>query len=102
MKTILLIDDDKFFANVYRNRLSLDGFEVKVAPDGEQGLELLQSARPDAVILDLILPNMHGLEVIKEIRSRPDLKKLPIFVFTNSYLTGTVWRPLSGLPEPCR
>jgi DNA-binding response OmpR family regulator len=86
-KKILLIEDDQPFANSYRNRLQLDGFEVELAYDGETGLEKLHRFSPDLVLLDLILPRMHGVEVIRKVRSEPAFKALPLLVFTNSYLT---------------
>src|SRR5882672_1714514 len=89
MKKILLIDDDQVFASAYRNRLQSNGFSVEVAYDGETGLELLRSFRPDAILLDLTLPKMQGIDVIKKIRSEPATEKLPLFVFTNTYQTST-------------
>ncbi|MFO1475499.1 MAG: response regulator [Verrucomicrobiota bacterium] len=87
---VLLIEDDEFFANVYRNKLLLDGFDVDVAHDGEAGLERVRSFRPDAVLLDLILPRMSGVDVIKQLRLDTAHPGLPIIVFSNTYLTGVV------------
>lgn len=90
MKKILLIEDDQIFANVYRNKLVLDGFQVEIAYDGEVGLELLRIFRPDAVIIDLILPRLPGVEVIRKIRLEPEFQQLPVIVFSNTYLTSMV------------
>ena len=87
---ILLIEDDQIVANVYRNKLLLEGFQVEVAFDGETGLEMAQSFRPDAVLVDLMLPKMPGVEVIKKLRLQPEFLSLPLVVFTNTYLTSTV------------
>ena len=89
-KKILLIEDDQIFANVYRNKLLLEGFEVEVAHDGEAGLEKVRSFLPDAIILDLMLPKLPGVEVIRKIRLDPDLQQLPLIVFSNTYLTSMV------------
>jgi CheY-like chemotaxis protein len=89
-KKVLLIEADQIFANVYRNKLILDGFQVEVAHDGEIGLRLLNSFRPDAILLDLILPKVSGVDVIKKIRSGPDFAQLPLIVFLNTYLTDVV------------
>jgi len=86
-KKILLIEDDQIFANTYRNRLQQDGFEVELAYDGETGLEKLRPFSPDLVLLDLILPRMQGVEVIRRVRSESSFSSLPLLVFTNSYLT---------------
>ncbi|HYG23797.1 MAG TPA: response regulator [Verrucomicrobiae bacterium] len=90
MKKILLIEDDQVFANVYRNKLLLEGFEVEVANDGELGYQRIQQFRPDAVLLDLLLPKLPGLELLKRIRSEADTQSLPVVVFTNTYLTTSI------------
>jgi CheY-like chemotaxis protein len=87
---ILLIEDDQIFANIYRNKLLLDGFRVELASDGETGLEMVSSYRPDAVLLDLMLPKLPGVDIIKKLRGQPCFEKLPILVFTNTYLTSAV------------
>jgi DNA-binding response OmpR family regulator len=89
-KKILLIEDDQIFANVYRNKFLLEGFEVDVAHDGEVGLEKVRSFLPDVVVLDLMLPKLPGVDVIKRIRLDSDLQQLPLVVFTNTYLTSMV------------
>lgn len=90
MKKILIIEDDQVVASIYRNKFQVEGFAVEVAHDGQLGLDLLKNYRPDAIILDLVLPKVPGAELIRQIRSEPDLKDLPIIVFTNTYLTRMV------------
>jgi DNA-binding response OmpR family regulator len=90
MKKILLIEDDQVFANVYRNKLLLEGFQVEVAYDGETGYELLRAFKPDAVLLDLLLPKLPGIDLIRRVRSEPETHTLPLIVFANTYLTSTV------------
>ena len=90
MKKILIIEDDQIVANIYRNKFSIEGFQVEIANDGHLGLELVRSFRPDAVLLDLMIPKMTGVELMKEIRSEPDFEKLPVIVFSNTYLTNLV------------
>lgn len=89
-KKVLLIEDDLIFANVYRNKLLLEGFDVEIAHDGEAGLEKVRSFLPDAVVLDLMLPKLPGVDIIKRIRLQPDLQQLPLIVFTNTYLSSMV------------
>jgi CheY-like chemotaxis protein len=95
MKKILLIEDDQIVANVYRNKLAVEGYQAEVAPDGEAGLKVMRTFQPDLIILDLMLPTISGVEVIKEIRNEPEFAKTPIIVFSNTYLTNLIqdaWR----------
>jgi DNA-binding response OmpR family regulator len=90
MKKILIVEDDQIVANIYRNKFSVDGFQVEIALDGQLGLEMVRSFRPDAVILDLMLPKMTGVELMKKIRLEEDFQHLPVIVFSNTYLTNMV------------
>lgn len=90
MKKILIIEDDQLVANIYKNKFSLENFEVQTAPDGETGMQLIASFQPDVVVLDLMLPKMTGLELLREVRSKADSKQLPVVVFSNTYLTNMV------------
>ncbi len=88
MKKILIIEDDQVVGNVFYNHLMAEGYHVRSVPDGESGLSTMQDFKADIILLDLILPHMSGLEVIKQIRSEEEFLKTPILVFTNAYLTG--------------
>lgn len=95
MKKILLIEDDQVVGNVYRNKLALEGYKAEIAPDGETGLKTMRMFNPELIILDLMLPTISGVEVIKQIRSEPDFAKVPIIVFSNTYLSNLIqeaWR----------
>lgn len=90
MKKVLIIEDDSLVANIYRNKLAVEGFKVESANTAETGFELIKSFRPDAVILDLILPKLSGLDLMKQVRSEPGFEKLPLIVFSNTYLSNLV------------
>ena len=90
MIKILIIEDDQIVANIYRNKFALEGFLAETATDGELGLELVDRFRPDAVLLDLILPKVTGLDVMRKIRARKEFEKLPIVVFSNTYISQMV------------
>jgi len=95
MKNILIIEDDQVVANVYRNKLAVEGYKVEVANDGESGLRIMRTFRPHIIILDLMLPTMTGVDVIREIRGEADFAKVPIVVFSNTYMTNLIqdaWR----------
>ncbi|HET7626056.1 MAG TPA: response regulator, partial [Verrucomicrobiae bacterium] len=89
MKKILLIEDDQIVANVYRNKLTIEGFQVEVASDGEAGYNMVHSFKPDAALLDLMLPKLPGVDLLKKIRSEPEFEKLPVIVFTSTYLSSS-------------
>ena len=90
MKKILIIEDDQIVANIYRNKFSVEGFQVDIAHDGYSGLESIRTFKPDAVVLDLMLPKMTGVELMKQVRNDTEFQKLPIIVFSNTYLTNMV------------
>ncbi|MGA2246914.1 MAG: response regulator [Verrucomicrobiota bacterium] len=95
MKKILIIEDDQIVANVYRNKLAVEGYTTEVAGDGETGLKVMRTFKPELILLDLMLPGISGVDVIKEIRSEPETSKIPVIVFSNTYLTNLVqeaWR----------
>lgn len=85
MKKILIIEDDALIAKVYGTKYASAGFETSIATDGEMGLELLKTFKPDLVHLDLLVPKVNGLEIVKYIRSQPELGSLPVVVLSNTY-----------------
>jgi DNA-binding response OmpR family regulator len=90
MSKILIIEDDQVVANIYRNKLVVEGYKVECAPDGESGLQALTRFQPDALILDLMLPGISGLDVLKQIRASDAFSQLPVVVLSNTYLTSMV------------
>jgi DNA-binding response OmpR family regulator len=95
MKKILIIEDDPIVANVYRNKLVVDGYQTEVATDGEAGLKMVEAFRPDLIIVDLMLPTISGVDVIREVRGLAAFAKTPVIVLSNTYLTNLVqeaWR----------
>jgi DNA-binding response OmpR family regulator len=90
MKKILIIEDDQLVANIYSNKFAVDNYQVETAADGEKGLELIPSFNPDVVILDLMLPNVTGVEVLKKIRAMEGRQQLPVIVFSNTFLSNMV------------
>ena len=77
---ILIVEDDDMQAQMLRHFISMWGYEIEHAVSGEQALELLDSFRPNLVLLDLYLPGIPGLDVIKQIRERDYLKDIPLFI----------------------
>ncbi len=90
MSKVLIIEDDQTVAKIYRDKLSAASYEVLVASDGQLGFEMVSETKPDLIILDLILPKIPGVELIKKIRAEPGFEKTPIIVFSNTYLMNMV------------
>jgi CheY-like chemotaxis protein len=90
MKRIVVVDDEPVLASIYRAKFLAEGFHVDVATDGEAALELIERVKPDLVLLDLMLPKIKGIDVLKKVRANPLFKDLPIAVFSNSGQTGAV------------
>ena len=82
-KYILLVEDDEFLAELYATKLTLEGFEVGLANDGEKGLKMVKARTPDLVLLDIILPKMDGFEVLKNMKEDKKYKDLPVILLTN-------------------
>lgn len=89
MKHILITEDDLFLANICRERFEREGFEVSLAHNGRTAIELLTSRPPDVVMLDLMLPEIDGIGVLRFIRSHASLRAIPVIVLSNSsYFSG--------------
>lgn len=81
-KQILVVEDDPNIAELVVYNLEKNGYDVVVADDGEKGLALARKARPDFVILDLMLPGIDGIEVCQSMRRDPELADVPIIMLT--------------------
>ncbi len=82
-KTVLLVEDNDFIRNMYQLKLSKSGLEVVEAGDGVQALEKIKAQKPDVILLDLMMPNMGGLDVLKQLKADGMLPDLPVVVLTN-------------------
>jgi DNA-binding response OmpR family regulator len=83
MKKILFIEDEAVLQKTLGDSLRQKGYEIKSALDGEDGLRLAKTEKPDLILLDLILPKKHGLEVLEELRSVEEGKSIPVVILTN-------------------
>ena len=82
MKKILIADDDTFFQKFYSSQLKETGFEVDVAVNGIEALEKLKSFKPDLMLLDLIMPEKDGFEVLTEKGADAAIKNIPVIIFS--------------------
>lgn len=83
MKKILFIEDEQTLQKALGDFLKKDGYNVVSALDGEIGLRLAKTEKPDLILLDLILPKLHGLEVLKELKSGSETNEIPVIILTN-------------------
>ena len=90
MKKMLIVEDDQIVGNIYRHKFQVEGFQVALATDGEAGLTAVKEIKPDVVILDLMLPKLNGVEILKKMRAEPTTKSIPVIVLSNAYLSSLV------------
>ncbi len=96
VKKILIIEDDLIVGTVYKRFLEAHEFIVELARDGAAGLEALASFRPDAVLLDLMMPKVSGLEVLRNIRSKDAFRELPVLVLTAACVPAFVEKAIAA------
>lgn len=82
MAKILIADDEELLVEMLEFQLRQAGFETVSAADGEVALDLAWKERPDLIILDCMMPVFDGFEVLRHLKSTPDLKKIPVVLLT--------------------
>ena len=82
-KKILFVEDESALQKTFGDFLTQEGYEMVSALDGEKGLELAKTENPDLILLDLVMPKMHGFEVLKRLKQDEKTKDIPIIVLTN-------------------
>lgn len=80
---VLIVEDDKFLADIYQTKFELEGFKVFVAGDGEQGLKLAKSKEPAIILLDILLPKLDGFAVLQTLKQQQETKSIPVILLTN-------------------
>ena len=81
---VAIIEDELPIVQMYRFKFENEGYEVETASDGVSGLELVNAFRPDIILMDLMMPNMSGLEMLRQLRSNPVTKGARVVVLTNN------------------
>ncbi len=89
---VLIVEDDRFLSSMLKTNLERDGFGVEQAFEGEEGLAKLKSAKPDLVLLDLMMPKMSGFELLGHVVADPELNTIPVIVMSNIGEEGDVNR----------
>jgi len=80
---ILIIEDEQTLIKALEIAFSKENFSLAVAIDGESGLELAQTLKPDLILLDIILPKLNGFEVLKQLKADKKLAKIPVLILSN-------------------
>jgi len=83
MAKILIVDDDKLMVKMYQGKFKDDGFEVAVAVDGQEGFDKTLEFKPDLILLDIMMPVVDGLEMLKKLKSEAVTQKIPVILLTN-------------------
>lgn len=82
-KVVLLVEDNDFIRNMYQLKLAKADLTVVEAVDGKMALDKIAEHKPDIILLDLMMPNVGGIEVLKELKKQGVIPALPIIVLTN-------------------
>jgi DNA-binding response OmpR family regulator len=80
---ILLVEDDPMVVRMYERKFKMDGFQLSLGFNGEEGLEALKKERPDIILLDIMMPRMSGLDMLKIVKSDQQYKDLPVVMLSN-------------------
>lgn len=83
MTKVAIIEDDQAISQMYRIKFEAEGYEVETAENGKLGLELAETMRPDIILLDLMMPEMNGDEMLKKLRATDWGKNITVVVLTN-------------------
>lgn len=81
-KTILIIEDQKNMSDTYKLQLETNGYKILQAFTSQEALEILKKSQPDLIILDLVMPDIQGLDLLGEIKKMPDCGTIPVVVTT--------------------
>lgn len=80
---ILIAEDDNYLVNAYRVKLIKAGYEIKIALDGNEALNALESFTPDLIVLDLVMPKKDGFATLEEIKKNDKWKNIPVIIASN-------------------
>lgn len=82
-KTILLVEDDSFVSDIYQKKIESEGFKIVTAENGVEAIKKLNEIVPDLILLDIVMPYMDGMDVLKEIKANDKWKNIPVILLTN-------------------
>lgn len=82
-RKILIVEDDKFVSELYEHQFSKNNFATKVAEDGEKALDLIKREKFDAILLDIMIPKIDGVEVLKKLKADTTTKDIIVIILSN-------------------
>ncbi|MDD3678814.1 MAG: response regulator [Patescibacteria group bacterium] len=80
---ILIVEDDRYISKMYQLKLSLEGYDVQVAENGKDGVDKVKEFIPNIILLDILMPELDGFEVLKIIKSDDVTKDIPVLIMSN-------------------
>jgi CheY-like chemotaxis protein len=81
-KKIMIVDDDLVLRQMYSERLKTEGYEIMEAGSGQEALDKLKTEKPDIILLDVMMPKMNGIDVLKTLRADEETKNIPVIILT--------------------
>ena len=100
MATILIIDDSPTELHLFQNMLEKSGFETLVADSGEDGIRQAESALPDCILMDVVMPGMNGFQATRKLTHDPRTSKIPVIMITSKdQETDKIWGMRQGAVE---
>lgn len=80
---ILLVEDDQDLQEMYETKFAMEGFEVVKAENGVEALNKISTAKPSIILLDIVMPEIDGFQVLKDLKANPETKEVPVILLTN-------------------
>ncbi len=80
---ILIVEDDRYISKMYQLKLSLEGYTVVVAENGREGVDKIKEFMPDIILLDILMPELDGFEVLNIVKNDEATKNIPILIMSN-------------------
>ncbi|HNP35880.1 MAG TPA: response regulator [Woeseiaceae bacterium] len=100
MSTVLIIDDSPTELHLFQSMLERNGFDTLVADSGEEGLKQARSARPNCILMDVVMPGMNGFQATRKLSHDPDTSGIPVIIITSKdQETDKIWGMRQGAVE---
>lgn len=80
---ILIVEDEKSIAQAYSDHLTREGYNINLAYDGIEGLAMAKTIMPDLILLDIVMPKMDGISMLRRLKEDPQLDEIPVIILTN-------------------